>query len=71
MQNPRDIQLGGQASLFEELAQPDHRGVSRLVGLDEMVDRYAVLNQFGNGGSWCRSKGGSGQKRGDDKLLQN
>ena len=62
MQNPRDIQLHGQAALFEELAQPDHRGVSRLVGLDEMVDRYGGLNNFGNGGAWCRSDGSLGRK---------
>lgn len=62
MQNPRDIQLGGQAGLFEELAQPDHRGVSRLVRLEEMVGRYAGLNNFGNGGTWCRSDGNLGRK---------
>ena len=62
MQNPRDIQLRGQAALFEELAQPDHRGVSRLVGLDEMVGPYATLNNFGNGGSWCRGDQSLGRK---------
>ena len=62
MQNPRDIQLGGQAALFEELAQPDHRGVSRVVGREEMVGRYADLNNFGNGGAWCRSDGSLGRK---------
>ena len=62
MQNPRDIQLGGQAALFEELAQPDHRGVSRLVRREEMVGCYAGLNNFGNGGAWCRSDGSLGRK---------
>ena len=62
MQNPRDLQLGGQAALFEELAQPDHRGVSRLVRREEMVGRYAGLNNFGNGGAWCRSDGSLGRK---------
>ena len=62
MQNPRDIQLGGQAALFEELAQPDHRGVSRLVRREEMVGSYASLDNFGNGGAWCRSDGSLGRK---------
>ena len=62
MQHPRDIQLSGQAALFEELAQPDHRGVSRLVSIEEMVDRYASLNNFGNGATWCRDDGRLGQK---------
>lgn len=62
MQNSRDIELRGQAALFEELAQPDHRGVSRLVRREEMVGRYATLNNFGNGGAWCRSDGSLGRK---------
>ena len=62
MQNPREITLRGQAQLFEELARPDHRGVSRVVQLTELVGQYAGLNNFGNGGAWCRSDGGLGRK---------
>ena len=62
MNNPRNIVLGGLAALFEELAEPDHRGVSREVRRDELVDRYAQLDNFGNGGSWCRSDGSLGRK---------
>lgn len=62
MMDPRAIRLGGQAALFEELAQPDHRGVSRKVYLWELTGEYAELNNFGNGGSWCRSDGSLGRK---------
>ena len=62
MQNPREIELRGQAQLFEELARPDHRGVSRLVLLEELVGPYAELNNSGNGGAWCRSDGSLGRK---------
>ena len=62
MQNPREIELRGQALLFEELAVPDHRGVSRLVRCEEMVGRYASLDNFGNGGAWCRDDGNLGRK---------
>ena len=55
MQDSRSIRLRGKPALFEELAQPDDRGVSRLVGRGELVGPYAELGNFGNGGSWCRS----------------
>ena len=62
MDNPRDITLQGLPALFEELASPDHRGVSRAVGRDELVGRFEALDNFGNGGSWCRSDGALGRK---------
>ena len=62
MLNPRDRELRGLAALFEQLARPDHRGVSRIVSRSEFVDEYGGLDNFGNGGSWCRSDGPLGQK---------
>ena len=62
MMNPREIQLGGQAALFEQMAQPDHRGVSRVIYRSEFTGVYAELDNFGNGGTWCRSDGSLGRK---------
>lgn len=42
-----------KARLFEELAQPDENGISRLVSVDEFIDKYSIL-RFGNGGDWVR-----------------
>lgn len=42
-----------KTKLFEELAQPDENGFSRLVSVDEFVDKYSIL-KFGNGGDWVR-----------------
>ena len=42
-----------KTKLFEELAQPDENGISRLVSVDEFVDKYSIL-KFGNGGDWVR-----------------
>lgn len=39
--------------LFEELAQPNDRGESRWVSVEEFVGKYAPL-QLGNGFSWGR-----------------
>ena len=39
--------------LFLELAQPDERGFSRQVFIEEFIGKYEVL-RLGNGGSWCR-----------------
>ena len=46
-----------KADLFLELAQPDTRGFSRAVSVDEFTGRYETL-RFGNGGSWARDDGG-------------
>ena len=62
MMNPREQSLRGQAALFEQLAMPDHRGVSRLVHRSEFVGVYAELDNFGNGGAWCRNDGSLGTK---------
>lgn len=50
-----------QKSLFLELAQPDKRGFSREVIIEEFVGKYAGL-ALGNGGSWCRDDGGLGKE---------
>ncbi len=60
--DPRARKLQGLAGLFEEIAEPDHRGVSRVVRREEFIGEYAKLNNFGNGGSWCRSDGPLGRK---------
>ena len=62
MDSPRDIVLKGLPALFEELAKPDQHGVSREIPRGELVGRYAQLDNFGNGGSWCRSDGALGGK---------
>lgn len=60
--NPRNRTLRGLPALFEQLAAPDHRGVSREVPSTDFVGVYADLQNFGNGGSWCRSDGALGRK---------
>ena len=46
-----------KGELFLELAQPDERGFSRPVLIDEFTGRYEGL-RFGNGASWARDDGG-------------
>ena len=42
-----------KTKLFEELAQPDKNGISRLVNINEFINKYSIL-KFGNGGDWVR-----------------
>lgn len=42
-----------KVDLFLKLAQPDEKGYSRWVNVNEFVGEYSLL-RFGNGGSWCR-----------------
>ncbi len=47
--------------LFEELAKPDERGVSRWVSVDEFIGKYQSL-QLLNGAGWSRDDGTFGKK---------
>lgn len=44
-----------KTDLFLKLAQPDEKGVSRWVSVNEFVNEYAEL-KFGNGASWARKE---------------
>ncbi|WP_227411531.1 restriction endonuclease [Cruoricaptor ignavus] len=43
-----------KTDLFIELANPDEKGFSRWVYVDEFTGKYFAL-KLGNGGSWCRA----------------
>ena len=58
-----------KTELFEELAQPNENGISRLVNIDEFIDKYSIL-KFGNGGDWVR-KGSSLDKKYYIELIKN
>ena len=53
--------MASKADLFLRLAQPDARGFSRAVSVDEFTGEYEGL-RFGNGGSWVRDDGGLAAK---------
>lgn len=44
-----------KTDLFIKLAQPNEKGVSRWVDVDEFINDYACLT-FGNGASWARKE---------------
>lgn len=49
------MKTGSKNQLFLELAQPDEKGMSRWVSVEEFIGKYADLS-LGNGGSWCRKE---------------
>mgnify|MGYP001623764535 CR=1 FL=1 len=52
---------GTKAYLFEQLASPDQKGVSRWVNSSEFKGAYKSLS-LGNGASWCRKESSLAKK---------